>query len=256
MIRNFLFLLCLPWAFLCPGQSPLRHALKLDVAGFANHRIGASFEFGLKKQKSFEVLADFDQHQRPSTELFHGDQIANYIIRYVDTIDPYFNTLINDRDVYYIGNGRPLAFLEEHEPLNTLGFRAGLRFNFQKRKSPWRFFCQPGFSVSRLRFYNIADRVEAKEVASESWSVAGSRYDLLGVERTYVIRQTRSMRLMNKWFGSLNYDIGISRKIWRKIYLEGRLNGGLNAQMPYKPRPPRTARIAYLQLMLHLTCFL
>jgi hypothetical protein len=254
-MRNFLFIVCLPWAFLCPGQSMLRHAVKLDVSGWTNHRIGLALEVGLKKQRSFELSAEFEQHQQPRAELFNGDQIANYAIRYVDTIDPYTKILINDRDAIFIGDGRPLAFLADHEPLNTFGLRAGFRFNFQKKRSPWRFFCQPGFSVRRLKYYSIRDRAEAKEVDTDSWVVKGERYDLLGVQRTYLIRQTRSMRLMDTWFGSLNYDIGISRKIWRTIYLEGRLNGGLNAQMPYKPKPPRTARITYLQPMLHLSCF-
>jgi hypothetical protein len=178
--------------------------------------------------------------------VFNGDQIANYTLRSVETIDPYFKIPVAPTTQMFLGEGRPLAAFPEHIPLTTLGFRSGARFYFQKKESPWRIFLQPGVALRRIRFYEIDDATFVQKYAEEKWVLEASPYNFTKIQRTYFYRQTRAMRARERWFGGITYDLGLTCSIWRGLFLEARIAGGLNISQPYKPLPPRTARNAYL----------
>jgi hypothetical protein len=51
------------------------------------------------------------------------------------------------------------------------------------------------------------------------------------------------MRLKNKWFCGLGYDLGVTRKFGEHLFVEGRIATGANFWVPYEESPlPTLAR--------------
>ena len=250
--KKFLLLVLLPWAVACPGQPFRSHALRADLVALAQGNYGFAYEWRPSKKNGVEFYAEFARHEQLPAEVFHGDQIANYTQRSVDTIDPLYQVQLDQAHWQYIGTGRALTLFPEHISLSTLGFRLGYRFYFQKKNSPWCFFLQPGAALRRHRFFEIRDAIYVQHYQEESWVLDLSPYDLKVVQRTYSYRQTRSMRSRESWHYGLTYDAGVARRLWRGLFLEARATGGINFSTPFKAGPPALLRNTYLRPSLQL----
>lgn len=250
--KIFLLLVLLPWAFTCLGQPFLRHALRTDLVALSQGNIGLAYEWQPSRRNGLELYFESAHHERLPDEVFHGDQIANYTQRSVDTIDPLYQVQLDQTTWRYLGTGRALTRFPEHISLSTLGFRAGYRFYFQKKNSLWRFFLQPGAALRRHRFFEIRDAIYSTRYQEDSWVLDLSPYDLKVVQRTYDFRQTRSMRSRESWHWGFTYDVGVARRFWRHLLLEARATGGINFSTPYKAGPPALLRNTYLRPSLQL----
>jgi len=247
MKKIILLMIGLPGAVVCLGQHRVRHTFKTDLIALAQKRIGLGYELQLNRKTALEGQFELERHGSLPDGIFNGDQIANYTVRTVETIDPYYKFPVAPTSQVFLGEGRPLAVFPEHIPLTTLGFRAGTRFYFHKKDKPWRILFQPGVALRRIRFYEIDDATFVQKYYEEKWAVEASPYDFTSIQRTYSYRQTRAMRARENWFGGITYDFGLTCTIWRGFFLEARFAGGLNILQPYKPLPPVTARNVYLR---------
>lgn len=225
------------------GQHTQRHILKCDLTALFSSIWGGAYEFRINNKTGIELQGRFEQHPWSGPEVFNGDWIVYYAERRTDTLHEYFTDLLSTSGWQYITDARPMPLVPLFVPQSTLQLSLGFRFSFEKQKSPWRIFLQPGCIVTRHRFYEINETLLLETNLETSWVAGSYPYEFRVKRRTMGYRQTRSMRLQNAWQLGLNYDLGVSWKLGRHFSLEGRLATGANLWLPYEePQPPAPVR--------------
>lgn len=224
------------------GQQLRRHALKCDLTAFLKG-YSAAYEYRLHPKTSLELQGYFEKHPDAGPDIFNGEWVAYYAERKIDTLHEYFNTVLGSSGWEYVNERRPLPPANSFVPVSTLQLSLGMRFIFEKRKSPWRIFLQPGCATTRHRFYEITDKVLVLENVEKIWEEGVYPNEYRIKRRNVSYRQTRTMLLKNAWLIGLRYDVGVARKFGNHFFLEARLNTGAHLWLPYEePAPPPAAR--------------
>lgn len=239
--------------FFLPGIliAQRRHTVKTDLTAWTQKGLRFAYEYRLNDKSSLELSIGFHRHETPPDWIFNGDQIVHYLQRKLDTFD-FANRFVQSTGWQY-SESQPLPDAPDYLPLRSENYRIGWRFNFEKRRSNWRFFLQPGIQLANLHFFEVKGERRLESQMLDSWTIGNFPYKQRIDRISAVYEQTRSMRIKNEWFGGITYDLGLVRKWGKHFQLEGRLSAGGNLSLPYKsPRPPITLRGLWVQPVLML----
>lgn len=222
-----------PGLLLCQN----RHSLKLDLGILTQKGVRVAYAIPVNPGSSLELTAGYQKHGNQPTWMFQGDQIAHYLQQKMDTFDQA-NRLLSSSG-WKNTESQPLPDAPEFFPLTSYQFKLAWRFNFGDSCSKWQFFLQPGLSASRFQFFEITGGRRIEFQNEDKWYIGVYPYQTKIVRESAVYEQTRYMRLKNEWVYGLTYDLGFDLKLNRHLFIEGRLEAGVNWESPYKsPRPP------------------
>lgn len=227
--------------FTANAQQNRRLILQADLSDLFFDAAGLVIEYRGKSDKSFELQAHYQSHPAPPPEagVFNGDWSNYYAERRLDTLHGYFNQVLATSGWEYLTDSRPLPDVPEFLSVSTLHLSLGLRFNFEKKKSPWAFFLRPGLSATGHRFYEIQESTIPEKYIETTWTFGAPPQEYRVKQRTIAYRQVRSSRLKDAWSLGLRYDAGVRRSIGRRFLLEGRIDAGANLWLPYDELPPK-----------------
>lgn len=214
-----------------------KHALKCDLSAFLRNGYGVAYEYRINRKIGLELKTHFERHETASEGIFNGDWDNYYSERKIDTLHQYSNKLLGSSGWYYITDGRPLATVEPFVPKSTLQLSLGLRFSFEKKKSLWRIWLQPGIGVTNHFYFEVNDNLEVEHNIEDNWVIGTYPSQAKVRRRTLGVRQTRTMRLKNTWLCGLIYDLGVARKFGKHLFVEGRIAAGANFWVPYEEAP-------------------
>ena len=219
------------------SQETGKHALKCDFSAFLRNGYGFAYEYRANSKISLELKTHFERHEATSEGIFNGDWNNYYSERRTDTLHQYTNKLVGSSGWYYITDGRPLPAVEPFVAKSTLQMSLGVRFTFEKKRSRWRIWLQPGISATNHHYFEISDNLEVEHSIEDNWVIGAYPFQSKVRRRTLAIHQKRSMRLKNKWFCALGYDLGVTRKFGEHLFVEGRIAAGANFWVPYEESP-------------------
>ncbi len=247
MTKYLLWMLCFAFPGILFAQR--RNAIKTDLTALAQKGGRLAYEFRLSPKSSLELSIGFQKHANQPDWIFHGDQIAYYLQRKLDTFD-FAGRLLNSSGWQNV-ESQPLPDAPDFLPLFSANYRLGWRFVYEKARSKWRFFLQPGLNASSTRFFEITGGRRTENYYEEHWSIGTYPFQQKVERESVTTQQTRSMRLKNTWNFGLTYDLGFVRKWGKHFFLEGRLSTGGNLSVPYKSTHlPLTLRGLWAQPVL------
>lgn len=223
-----------------------RRALKIDLV--APTRMGMQVGYAVRQRNDnmFEFQFGYERHRHPEgIRVFNGDWHNRYAQDKFDTLLLPSNIRTGSSEWQYLGGNLPLNKVPTFVANETFQLAGLYRISFYNGESPWHFFLQAGASLTLHRYFENREFLALTSSAMESWLFT----DQIGFDRkvNYHVQfyeQRRSIRLKNDWRAGVAYQMGVSRKLGKHWFVEGRLDLGMNiGPPPYEdPEPPLLAR--------------
>ncbi len=236
------YLLLLIGAWACQpalAQQRQRLALKLDLTAPISRKAALEGEFQLGRQGSAVLYISHQWFDTPpSSQVFQGDWSSEYALRLQDSIPIGGVKPERSSGWTYVGEGRPLPTAAQTIPLWSTQCRIGWRKWWEPSGQRWRFFAQPALSLSINRIYSIQDSEVLTDEKLAIWNSYAPGWRV--VQQINLYRQTREMRLRNRWSVGPVLDVGAACRLWGHLFLEGRASGSLHAN----PMPDDSAATA------------
>jgi hypothetical protein len=243
-----LLVICCAIVFSTRAQHFAPFAAKIDVSMALRNGLGGSLEWQFSPRAAIAVQGSWEKHNRASDfGLFNGELVAAFAELKTDTfIGLHLNTLTGS-SMSFEGEGRPLPILPEFIPISSLNLRLGHRFIFGKKRSKWQLFLQPSLSLVRHQFYAVKQTFVLHGTVGKA-TIYGTWPERWTERKLYKLFQERqSMLAHTKWLPGLAYDIGISRRFGQRWYIEARLSGMHNLEIPYVSPMAAPARSALVR---------
>lgn len=226
----------------------------MDVSGAWSKRATLELEQGLGTNSSLVVQASYQAFETPPPDVvFLGNWSADYAIRRRDSM--IIGSLKPERSsvgANYWGTGRPLPEQVQVVPIWMAQCRLGWRRWLGSADGHWRPFIQPGLSVSMSRHFDIRDSQQLMNTEVYSWDSFVGSWTV--VQRTEHYRQTREMRLQNRWSVGALLDVGTVWQISHRFFIEGRAGAGFNANPMPDYSAATTQQRTYAQAALLVGC--
>jgi hypothetical protein len=238
-----ILLMCVCAALDGAAQSTSRLSLKLDLTAPLQRSYGGSVQMKSGQKTALELRGLYGSFPVEEENIFLGKLVTHYAERRADTLDNYFNKVNSSSGWVQFGEGKPLPPVPDFIAKSFWQTSFGFRFLFQKKRSPWSVFLQPGLSVCWHEYYEVDQQLTVDADTKQTLIEGQHPYQFRINLRTLYYTQTRTMYLRNSWILGLAYDVGVSRKFGKHFFLEGRLNTGANLSIPYEePMPPVPVR--------------
>lgn len=252
-----LFIISVLAAVVCQldAQTLRRNGLKIDVGSTWQRRIGLVYERRVTQSSGFEVQAGYTHHNPTSTSFFNGSYRMEYAWREVSMTSA--DNVESKVSEGYFGSGRPLPQLPAGiVQLSTI--QAGFAYRASYGNTPqFRLFLQPSLHVMRHRYAEARDYILVLQKETEKWITGATLADGSISRQTTHYRQTRDMRVHNRWYGGVAYDIGLACTLKNGLHLEGGAGLGINVgNTAYeKPKMPFALNGVHLRYMLRAGYF-
>lgn len=246
-------LLCLLFGISLVAQDYRPHHFKLDLNALRQNTYGLAWEWRFDAAQSLEVSGAFTRHQRIDGIPADG-QTSQLISQYeLDTLRFEGRPYPQDVPVRRYSDGaRPLPALPVFMPIQTWQFRVGYRYGQEMHCSRWRWFAQPGLSLSKHDYRQSSDRTELLDTRQSTETSGLEQFPTIIRTTTFDSKQTQVVESRQAWLLGLRYDAGLSLRITRSLHLEARASGLLHFKAPYAnaPAPVRQFQVqGLLQLV-------
>ncbi len=256
MLREFMIaVMCLLTCAL-EAQTFRRNGFKLDLHDVGRQRYGLSYERRQNERSGFEVQIGYMHHNTTSQSFFNGTYQLDYALRLVNVFLPEQGVFQGWEE--YFGTGRPLPELPVN-PVQLSTITAGFAYRSSYGKNPHlRFFLQPSMQIMRHRYAETSDYTKVLHKDIETWYAGSQIPDGTVSRQTTYFRQTREMRIHNRWYGGVAYDLGLACTLKNGLHLEASGGLGLNVgKTAYeKPKMPFTLNSVYPRYALRAGYFL
>lgn len=251
-MKKSLFLLAflIKLGMMMQAQAPsYRHAFTADLSALWRHGWGSGYALRLNDATALEFSFTRQDHPITLPNVFEGDYVTHYIMRTEQAHSYYYNEPIGQSIHAYVGENRPLPALPSEVPLSTWQSRIGIRCYIGDKKR-FRFFSQPGLSLTRHSFLHIEQNTAIeREVKDYHLLPRQSGEPYIYTQQTTFYRQVQAMRRQNFLLYGLAYDAGVQLTRGR-LLLEAMLNSGVHFSTPYKKNAPKLARNFYGRFLL------
>jgi hypothetical protein len=244
------------WVVALPvaAQQFARHALKVGISQQIQHNWALAYEFRFNAHTSLELAFEEQTHHWASEYgLFNGELLVNYAIQQKERFSgvyPY-NRLGNP-EVTYLGNGRPLAPLDERIPLLSRQSRLGYRFSFATGGRQWRYFLQPGLALTQHRFFNVRQQLDITGQVTEEILTSEAEVPIRQVTYQTGFQQRQTMLQEERWLVGAYYSMGLGYRLGRRLLIEAQVTGLFNPEPPYEAPQPVLVRNLQVRGYLHV----
>jgi len=246
LLHHFFLLLALGFAHNLEAQVSPRHSFKFDLVAPARLGVQLGYSIRQRNNNAVEFQLGYERHRHPEgVRVFNGDWHRQYYQEKTDTIVLQTSIRVGSSGWKYLGNDRPLSKVPTFVPHETFQLAGLYRIPFLNGDSPWHFFMQVGFWGILHRYYENRETLHVSDRSDAVWYYTNA----LGQERKVthellLYEQRRSIRLKNDWRAGVAYQMGVSRRLGKHWFVEGRLDLGMNiGPPPYEtPEPPLLAR--------------
>lgn len=223
-----------------------RRAIKCDLIAFGRNGLQLGYEYRQKPNASFEFQFGFERHLPPEgVEVFHGDWLKYYAQDKTDTLVKSTLSTVGSSGWQYFDEERPLPEVPTFTPHSTFQAAGLYRISFQNGERPWKLFLQSGLLLTLHRYFESRDALHIEQRATESWDYINAQGQARTVRYYLTLyEEQRSIRLKNNWRAGVAYQLGLSRRLGKHLFVEGRIDLGLHiGPPPYEsPEPPRIAQ--------------
>lgn len=236
--RYFLLMILLSSPQLISAQDYRPHHFKLDLNSLWQNTYGLAWEWRVDAAQSLEISGAFTRHQRADGIPADG-LLTQFFSQYeLDTLR--FEGRPYPQDIptrLYSGAERPLPALPVYLPLQTWQLRVGYRYGQEMHCSRWRWFAQPGLSLSKHNYRQSSDRTELLDTRQSTETSGLEQFPTIIRTTTFESKQTQMVESRQTWLLGLRYDAGLSLRLTRSLHLEARANGLLHFKAPYANAP-------------------
>lgn len=210
-----------------------RLGVKVEISEIIFQRYGLHLSWKTTRNASTELWGRFGRFSLPAN-LYNGEIRVHYTQRQLIWYRPGTGQLLGWKDWEYLGTATALDPVSDHVPSGFIQLGLGQVFRGTFKKTIWRWYSGPGFTLTRCAFYLVKDEFT---IAHDT-----TLYHLEGVypnlavynDRRVEYEQDRKMEKMSRWTGGIHYGMGIQRVLRRHLALEASVSAGWNLMLTYE----------------------
>lgn len=206
------------------------HIVRLDLLGLCTKGLSLDYELRPKGQDGIDIQLNYLDHGDLHRQFFNGDWIRTYAQTRVDSLFPQSENPLQSSGWKYLGDIEPLPAVPEKVSVSSVYVKASFSVPYTTANGRWTLLLQPGYFAGRHQYFEVKDVIQVEDKREDIWYLNGG---YKAIQQALYYRQIRSMRLKNKALFGMAFDLALSRRLYKSLFIELRGSLGLNINAAY-----------------------